>query len=180
MEHILAKQQMDAAKALADTSVKISDMKNILFKLQEEETLYLIEREQKALAKINHAVEQSNDLIEQIRSNHSEVHQFCGKINEYVQFLQEAHGKYQELLETFKARNELWEENVKRQDQEFSEIKRIIKEDQINLDNQKKDIQEKFKKLDEQKALIKSRQDVLDASYKVEKKLWDKLNQKIS
>lgn len=50
--HILEKKTMEAVKALSDLTLKISEQQNLLCKLQEEETEYLIEREKKAMERI--------------------------------------------------------------------------------------------------------------------------------
>ena len=47
MEHTISKEEMDALKALSEINMEISKQKELLFKLQEEETQYLIDREKR-------------------------------------------------------------------------------------------------------------------------------------
>ncbi len=44
MEHILSKEEIEAVKALANINLEISEQKELLFKLQEEETRFLIKK----------------------------------------------------------------------------------------------------------------------------------------
>lgn len=177
---ILDKENMDAARTLAKCNMQISEAQNILFKLQETETEYLEGREKKALAKIQQALDDSSELLQQIKQNNAEVHEFCNTVTSYAEFLSEAHAKFQAMLDAFNQRNELWDKNVKLQQKEFADIKRTIKRDQEDVDAQRKDIISKEKRLSEEKMLIESRQKALQDSYKVEKVLWEKLNSKKS
>lgn len=178
MEKILEKENMESAKALAQANVKISEAKNILFKLQEEETEYLEQREVKALGKIQKALDDSKDLVKQIKENNKEVHEFCSIISEYAMSLSEAHDKFQNMIELFHTKNELWDKNIKKQQSDLAGIRKIVEKDKEDIENQKQDIKKREKRLSEQLELIESRQKTLAASYKAEKDLWNKINSK--
>lgn len=178
METTLSKENMDAMKALAKANMDISDAKNILFKLQEDETIYLEVREKKALDKIQKAISDSAALISEIKNNNESVHEFCMTITEHSQFLNESYRKFQDLIEIFKKRNDLWDDNVRLQQKEIAMMRKSVENDQKELDEQKDELKVIKKRLSEEKSLIESRQQALQNSYKVEKELWDKLNSK--
>lgn len=166
---------MNSVKALADTNLKISEAKNLLFKLQEDETEYLINREKKALDKISKVFVESKDLLDKTHQNYEEIHQFCKTVSEYADFLAENHSKFQDMLATFHKRNELWEENVKKINQELADQRHAIKQDTEAITEREKRISEAKENIKKEKELIESRQQALLASYRQEKDLWDKL-----
>lgn len=51
-EHIVRKEHMEAVRALSDINLEISKQKELLLKLQEEETQYLIDREKRFMERI--------------------------------------------------------------------------------------------------------------------------------
>jgi len=158
---------MDTIKELASTNMKISEAKNILFKLQEDETVYLEEREKKAIDKIQTILDESKDLLDQTHSNYEEVHQLCQMVSSFTEFLSEAHGKFSDMLETFQLRSDEWDAKVKKQEEEFAEIRKGIKVQQSHIENDKKTIAKNFKKIEEEKALISSRQQQIKVALQV-------------
>lgn len=178
MEHILEKENMDAIKALSDVNIKVSEAKNLLFKLQEEETEYLVQREEKALSKINKVLVESKDLLDKTHQNYESIHEFCRSVSGYAEFLTETYNKFQKLLEIFKERNEIWDKNAKHQDVEFANLRKLIENDTKAVEEREKRVAEETKSLQVQREQIESRQQALLVSYKVEKDLWDQIQSK--
>ncbi len=176
MENVLDKQNMEAVKELTNTSMKISEAKNLLFKLQEEETEYLVLREDKALAKIQKVLENSQDLIDKTHKNYESVHEFCKTVADYAEFLEKAHEKFQDLLTMFEKRNEIWNENIRLQDEELSRQKSIIKKDTDSIKVREKRIEESTRELKKEREHIESQQATLLVSYQAEKELWNKIH----
>jgi hypothetical protein len=174
----LEKSRMDAVKELADTSMKISESKNILLKLQEKETEYLIAREEKAINKINKVLEESKDLLDKTQGNYEQIHIFCRTVSEYADFLSEAQGKFQKMLELFEERNKLWEENAQLQYAEIARQRKITEQDTKAIETREKKIEEATKSLQKDREYIESQRASLLAAYSVEQKLWDKIQRK--
>lgn len=124
---ILEKSKMDAVKELASISMQISEAKNLLFKLQEGETEYLVTRETKALEKIHKVLEDSKELLKQTYENYQEIHQFYGTITEYKEFLFKGHAEFENLLKDFNERNELWDKEMQKREDGFTELKKSFK-----------------------------------------------------
>lgn len=169
------KEHMDSLKELADTNVKISEAKNLLFKLQEEETDYLIAREKKAMDKINNVLLESKELLEQTHSNYNEVHQFCQTVSGYVDSMTLLYQRFQDMNQVFHSKNEIWEENLKIINQELADQRHEIQRDKKQIEEREKAIAEQKESIKRELELIESRRQALEISYKEEKELWNKL-----
>lgn len=118
MENFVDKQQMDALKALAATTLKVSDAKTTLIKLEETETEYLVGREKKAMECIQKVHDTSADLLQKTQENYDGVTQILSTISGFTDFITKAYGKFQDILKAFDERNVLWEENCKKWEEE--------------------------------------------------------------
>lgn len=172
----LEKQKMDILSEIATTNMKISEAKNLLTTLQEKETEYLIIREKKALTKITKVLEESKDLLDKTHQNYEHIHEFCKTLSGYADFLDETHEKFSKMLETFAKRNEIWDENAKRQYEEIARQRKIVEQDAEAVAKRETKIIETKKGLIREREQIESRQQALLIAYKTEKDLWDKLN----
>ncbi len=173
--HQLEQTKMQIMSELANTNLKISEAKNVIFKLQEEETEYLIEREKKALGKIQNVLQESRNLIEETHQNYAQVEEFCQTLVGFSDFLNESHDKMSLMLETFKKKNELWDENVKIQYEEIARQRKIVEQDTKAIESREQRIEEARLNLVKEREQIESRQQALLISYKIEKELFDKL-----
>lgn len=153
IEQELTKENMDATKELAATNMKISEAKNIIFKLQEDETKYLEEREKKALERIDKVLDDSRELLDLAKGNYNEVHEFCKTITTFANFLSEAHTKFGGILESFKERNDEWNKEIDRQNAELAETRKNILIERSLLENEKKNIEKARQEIE--KAMIK-------------------------
>jgi thioester reductase-like protein len=171
----LEKEQFDTLKLLADTNIKISDAKDTLNKLQDSESEYIISREEKVTEAINKLLEESSELLSQVHTNYQKVNDFCTVVSSYYDFLKEIHTKFEKMLDTSKKRDELWEENIRNQNQSIANQRKIIEEDRKRLDSDEENIKNKKKQLEKDIIYLESRQETLSVSYKEEQKLWNKI-----
>jgi hypothetical protein len=153
-EHTVTKEHMDALKALSETNIQISNAKNALFKLQEDETTYLTEREQKALRRIQAALENSSDLIQQTKDNYAEVHDLLKSATELATFIIEAQGNFKQLLADFEERNTIWEADIAKQEERLAELKKQSIADAALIANEKKNIAKEHVKIAHEKQKI--------------------------
>lgn len=174
MEIELEQKKMESIRELANVSMKISEAKNLLFKLQEEETDYLVSREKKALEKVNKILEDSRDLLDKTHQNYEEIHKFCQTITEYADFLSETYEKLQGLIQIFNKKNEIWEENAKRQNIELSTQRKLIENDAKTVEERKKRMDEERESIKKEREHLESQQVALAGVYKLEKDLWEK------
>lgn len=158
---VLEKSKMDAIKELADTSIKISEAKNIIFKLQEDETEYLVLREKKALEKIEKVVRESKELLEQSKSNYEEIHGLCRQVSELILFLTTTQSSLADLLREFNERSDLWDIEVKDQLAEIEEVKRKNQIDKTLIENDQKTIKVELKKLENEQIKINDQRETI-------------------
>lgn len=159
METIVEKQKMESLKALADTNMSISEAKGILFKLQETETEYLVEREKKAVARIQKSLEESDSLIKETYANYEEIKNLSNTVSLFSNFLSESYTKFQEMVSFFSEQSNLWEKDMQRQERQISEIKEKMKAERIIIQNDKESIERRQKQLkDDQRRIEDQRQ----------------------
>ncbi len=177
METILSKEQMNLMQEMSKVTLQISEAKNTLSKLKEEEFEYLNEREAKALKRLDALYKKSDKILSGIKENNTEVSEFIVKIRSYLDFVEDVQGKLSDSVQKFNDRNELWEENIKIKENELARQVKLIEIDKKHIQQEKEQLESIQKRIDEDKKLIESRQKTLSESYKVEKELWNKLKQ---
>lgn len=147
---------MDSMKILAETNMKISEARNTLTSLQQDETKYLTIREEKALDRIKALFDKSSDIIEKTRSNYQEVRQILSWAGELVTFIVEASTNFKKLMDDFAERNALWNEQVGKQEEKFQALERQMKIDTVRLENDKKALESEKKEIANAKLKIES------------------------
>lgn len=154
----LEKSKMDSIKEIADNNIKISEAKNALFKLQEEETEYLMVREKKAMHRIQKTVEDSAELVEEANKNHGQIKELGNEVSQFVQNLIKISSDYHQLLKEFEDRNVEWECNIGQQQDDIAKIKRHLNIEAVQIQNDKKSLEQAKKQLiDDQKKLASDR-----------------------
>lgn len=154
----ITKDQMILQKAMAETTMKISMAKAELFKLQEAETIYLVEREKRAMEKINQTVTDNQSLIDEAKNNVEIVQKWSESLVSFSDFLDGLHAQFLELLEDFNQRNDAWEKKLNDQLSEIAEMRKHIRADQIRITNDRKGIERREKLLADKQEVIESRQ----------------------
>lgn len=175
-EQKVTTEQMTALKALTDTNMKISEAKGVLYKLQETETEYLIEREKKALSRIHQTIEDSRHLLDESKRNYEEIQELYRTAGTFLETVNKTYDSFQEIVKDFSERNQAWETNIGRQQDEIADQRKEIKADQVRIKNDQKSLESKGKLLENTRIHLESRQGTLEASYKIEKELWTKLS----
>jgi DNA repair ATPase RecN len=178
MEHTIDKQKMEAIKALSDTNMKISEAKNALSKLQETEKEYIKEREARVLKQIQQNLKDSEDIIAKTNSNYVKVQDLYKIVCGFVDYINETLTVLEETVSSFDKVSSKFESEVKEQEIEIESIKKTLKLDTVQIQNDKKSLIAKEKRLDDIKKHLESRQSALEKAYKVDKNLWEKIQQK--
>lgn len=153
-EIIVTKEKMESLKVLAETNMAISEARNALFKLQELETEYLITREKKALDRIQKVLDESNEVINQIKINYLEVHELLGNARDMASFMIEAHNNFKKLLTDFKERDDLWHEQCDKKRDEFENLRKALKIDSVMIANSKKSMEKEKIRISEDRTRV--------------------------
>ncbi len=157
MENIISTEQMESLKALADINLKISEAKNTLFKLQEEETEYLVLREQKAMDRIQKVVDESTELVKEADQNHAQIKELFIEVSQFAEKLLRTQESFQGLITEFEERNVEWEKRVGEQQDDITQIRNQFKAEKIEIENTKSSIAIAKKALAEEDRKIKDR-----------------------
>lgn len=169
---LVTTEQINSLKILADTNLKISEAKNTLLKLQEEEKEYLQKREEEVHLMIAKVLDDSKDLLEETKYNYKEVKNFHNVTLSFSDFLKEMYEKYRIFVEGFNERSDLWNEIYNKQIEEIGELRKDIDKDNEEIKRKNKTLEEDKEKLKKDRRHVESQQQTLETSYKELKKLW--------
>ena len=145
---------MEALEKLAATNLLISNAKNALFKLKEDEARYLSEREQKTLDKIQKVFEDSETILNNAKKNYAELGELLNTASVLAKFIVEGQENFSKLLSYFDERDTLWQEKVAKKEKELSLLLKRIKAEETVLENERKNIQKAQIALTEQEKKI--------------------------
>ncbi len=174
-ENIITKEQMDSMKALAQTNMEISKARGLLFQLEETETIYLENREKKAMDKIKKALDESKGLLIETNKNWSEVQGLYETASKSSVFLGEMYENMDGIIKDFTERSKSWEEHIDTQLEEIAKQNQDIKIQRVEIENSKTMLLKRDKSLKEAQILLESRQAALESNYRTEKELWNKI-----
>ena len=164
--HELDKANMDSVKELADTNIKISEAKNILFKLQGDEKSYLDSREVKALEVVQKVLNDSAELLKEAKGNYLEIHELCTTANQFVQFLLEGYAQFQNIVKDFNEHSELWEQKIRKREGDLAEVRRGLEVDKTVMANDRKSLETAKKQFLNDKKKLESDQGTLQRAIK--------------
>ena len=138
--HLVDKQNMEALEKLAATNLLISDARNALFKMKEDEITYIAEREAKTLDHIQALFDASEEIINNTKSNYTELAELLNTVADMAKFVIAAQGNFSQLIADFEERNTLWEANVAEKEKELLELSRKVKAETVMLQSEHKNI----------------------------------------
>lgn len=154
-------EQMIALEKLAETNLKVSEAKNALSLLKKQEIEYIEEREKKTLDRIQVLFDESKQIIAQTKKNYEEVHTFNNTVISFSDALCEMHTKFSDILKDFDTREQKWSQEVTRQEKEALDIRKMLKQEEARLENEKKNLDKSFKKLEDEKTKLKDERETL-------------------
>ncbi len=136
----VTKQHMDALKALSDVNLKVSEARNLLTKLQEEETEYLVSREKKAVERLQNTLILSHNLVEETNKNYETITQFSKDVASGAEILARAVDGFKTLNEAKEKFFADWERDIKNQEETIVSLRNNLKVDAVNIDGQRKQL----------------------------------------
>lgn len=166
MEHTITSEQMESMKALADLNMKLSEGKNSLYRLQEQESEYLEEREEKAMRRIQEVVDASRGMVREANENYSRIMELSRETAAFIDEVNKVQALFQETLRDFNERNQLWEKEMERQQNQIDEAKRLIMIDRNLVENERKSIERARISLAEDRKRVESDRGTVDRAIK--------------
>lgn len=165
-QHLIDTKQMDAMKVLSEITLKISEAKNTLVSLQEQETEYLISREKKAMDRIQAAFDASKVLLEETNKNYESINEFATTVTEGAKFLSAAQEAFSALRTSFETKQALWERDIKNQEETITGLRNLLKIDAVKIENDKKAIVSATKVLEVKTIKMNDERETLDRAIK--------------
>jgi|SRR6185369_14092070 len=165
-QHTISHQEMDSAKALVDINLKVSEATNLLFKLQEQETEYLVLREKKAMDRIQKVVDDSKEMVEEADQNHAQIKALLSGISEFVDKLLKFQENLTDLLRDFDERNVAWEQDIGRQQDEIASTRQRLKAEKVQIENDSKSLESARIKLTNDQRKLDSDRGTLERTIK--------------
>lgn len=160
------KEKMEALQSLAKTNVAVGEVRGILVKMKAEESAYLTERENKALAQVQKILEESQDTINEAFSNYEEIKKFASDASDFATALVESYKEFQALQETFEEYTKEWHLNIEATEKHLNDLKLKIKIDRKQLDSDKEWVRKQEKNIADEKRKIQSDRGALDRAIK--------------
>lgn len=158
MENIVSTEQMESIKALSDVNIKISEAQNLLFKLHEEETTYLVVREKKAMERIQKVVDDSQEMLKEANKNHGQIKELGIGASEFLGKILRVQDNFHGFIVELDERNVEWEKHIGKQQDDIAEVRKHLKVENNQIENDKKTlIQAQKQLLDDQKKLDSGR-----------------------
>lgn len=162
IEHEFEQEKMNSIKALADTNVKIGEARGVLEALKKEESVYLEQREKKAVEVVDKVLADSKEVLKEATENYQEVKDLLNSASSFADFLKEAYSSFTTLVGRFSEKSEIWEKEVARQQEEFAVIRQQISDDRVRIKNDREAIQREREVLSNEKRKIDDQRATLE------------------
>lgn len=131
---------MDSMKALADTNVKVSEARAIFEDIKKTESVFLVERERKALIIIDKVIVDSKTILDEAKGNYDQVMDLYRTISEFSEFLSKEYTSFKSLLDDFDRRNIEWTAQTNLRQTEIDAIMVQINSDKVRIKNDREGI----------------------------------------
>lgn len=152
---IIDKKAMETLQKLAQTNLEISNAKNALYLLKQDENAFIEEREKKTLERLEQLFRDSEDIINKTKGNYDEVSELLTTVTEFSKFVAESQGNLHNIFTLFEEREGVWQEKVAKHEAAIADVQRGIIVQQVFLSNEKKNIQKGWDDLAVERVKIK-------------------------
>lgn len=166
MEHVVSKQEMEALQALSATTLRVSEARATLIKLEETETEYLVSREKKAMDRIQAAFAVSQGLVEETNKNYELIADFASSVREGATFLAMAYEKFTAFCTEKATFFEAWERDIKNQEETVNGLRKLLKVEKVVIESEKNSIETTKKALSEQSRKLDDDRGTLERAFK--------------
>lgn len=141
------KQQMEALKFLAETNLKIGEAKTLLQTLQEDETKYLVGRENKVLARISVLLDDSAAILAESSGNYEKVKELYEAVCSFADLLAHAHDDFKAFEEQSLEKIALEEARLRNIEGTIADQRQQINVDRVKIENWTKSLNQREEKL---------------------------------
>jgi len=160
--HTLEKNKMDVVRALAETSVKVSEARALLESMKTDQAKFVAERELKALEAVDKALTESKTTLDQASNNYEEAKVLLASISGFSDYLKDAHLEFKKLITSFKERSDLWDFMAKERENIADEQKKQLLIGTAKLSAERESIEQQKKAVERDKAKIKDDRETIE------------------
>lgn len=155
----IEREKMEAMQALASTNMKVSEARNTLIQVQEEETVYLVGREKRAMERIDEVLKDSESVLEKVSTNFKESVDLSREVTDTMAQIMAFLTAFRESKERFAEKCDAWDAMIGIKEDTIADLKRkadaqtlINSNEHEALQKERKRINEEKRKLDDDKA----------------------------
>lgn len=160
---------MQVLEEVANCNLLVAGMKAELLQLEKDKDAFFEKRDNEVNARIKRIIDSSDDLLNKVKTNYQEVHEFYENLKTYSEFLSKAHTDFTKIVSEFTEKSDLWRSEVAKQEARVAEIGHEAQRDREGVARDKEFIKGKKKDLENEKKHIESQQAVLKVAYNIMK-----------
>ena len=146
--HTVEKSTMDALKALSDTNLKVSEARGLLLKLQEDETVYLQGREERAVERIDGILKESDSVLGQVSDNYAKTANLSQEVSHVCDQITSLLTTFSECRELFATKCDEFDAFIGQQEDLLVKVKQDLKVQKTLLDNKEKSLEQAKKQIE--------------------------------
>lgn len=161
MEHVLDKEKMEAIEAIAALNLKISETSNNLRELQEKEAEYLVLREEKAVARVTKALNDSSEMLQEINKNYESITILKNSVFDLCEYVATVKSSFDLLIARHDESVAQHENHITEQEQKISQAreeiriqKEVIEQEIKSIERQKEDLKKQEIKNNDERATL--------------------------
>jgi len=161
----ITKEKMEALQALADTNMKIGEVRNTLALLKAEEMTYLLSREEKAMKAVQVVLSESENVLKQSFANYEEIKKLANEASSFAQFLAESYQEFENLKVTFDKYTIAFENSIKLKETELIDLQNLMKLDKAQIKAEQEAINKAYENIAVEKVKIKDSRETLERAF---------------
>lgn len=172
----LDQEKFEGLKELAEIQENISLGRAEILKLKETTEEYMVVREQEAEERVIKVLKESREFLDKTTRNQEQLSRYNTELREYAQELAQIAKAISTLFKDFNTRMREADNDVKEYFDSFNELKKRIKLDKLNIQEDRKQLERQRVEIRDAWRLLRDRQETLEKGFVELKKLKAKRN----
>lgn len=165
-------EKMEAMKALADITSQISIGREKLSELRLEMSSFLSERDRLDKLRLTKLLDESKDLIGEIKKNYQELKNYANDLKSHTAFIGETHDTIKVIIQSIANTSSEFKTFIDEEIDKVAVMKAELEIDKRQVVEDNKEIENSREEIKKDRARIESQQATLLTSTNDIKKLW--------
>lgn len=146
--HTLDKEKMDAIRAIADANLKVSEAKNALLAVKNDEAKYIKEREAITRSSIEKILEESKAILDGAYANYAEVKALQKDVLELASWIIDGQKSFSSMLADFEKMSSEFSAYMEEKEKDIASKRTEIMADKIRIANDRQGVEDARKRLE--------------------------------